>query len=104
MPFFVEPNEGLDHVTDNMARDERYADRYDAIKELREISQQGLSISPEDAAKANGFFRVASLQGPIKDLAVLLDPEWMKNKKNFYRWLDKHPQHCAYDRRRGRKV
>lgn len=102
MSFFVAPADEtvLDLATEGMAKNPSFADRYDAIAELREQDRTGLKISAEDAAKANGFFRVASLQGPIETLAHVLNPDWLKVKGNFYRWLAKHPQHCTYDRRK----
>lgn len=103
MPFWVEPNETvMDLVTDRMVANPGFADRYDAIKELRDISQQSLIPSVKEAAEANGFFRVASLQGPLEHLGRVLDPDFLKEKKRFYKWLAKHPQHVTYDRRKER--
>lgn len=101
MSFFVAPSDSaLDLVTERMAQYPEFAPRYDAINELRVADQQGLAISVDQASRANGFFRVASLQGTLESLAKLLDPEFMKDKRRFYAWLDKHKQHCTYDRRR----
>lgn len=101
MSFFVDKSdEALDLVTERMAANPAYADRYNAIHELRQQDRMGTVMGVDEAAKANGFYRVASLQGPIESLAHVLNPDWMKNKKDFYRWLSKHPQHCTYDRRK----
>mgnify|MGYP001266164163 FL=1 len=101
MSFFVSSSEDfLDLTTDAMARKPEFADRYDAIEELREKDRARATISVVDAARANGFYRVASLQGPIETLAHVLNPDWLKVKSNFYSWLNKHPRHCTYDRRR----
>ncbi len=104
MPFYTEPIEQtfLDDTTEAMSKRPEFAPRYDAIKELRELDQQGLQTSVAEASKASGFFRVASLQGPIETLAKVLDPEWMKDKKRFYRWLKANPQHATYVRRRDK--
>jgi len=100
MSFFIEPAETpLDSVTELMAKRSVFDDRYDAIRDLRELDQQSLIPSVQEAAHANGFFRVASLQGPLEALARVLDPEFLKEKKRFYAWLAKHPQHVTYDRR-----
>lgn len=101
MNYFVEPNDAMiDAVGERMSKNPAFEDRYEAIKELREADRTGLSVSVDKAAEVNGFFRVASLQGPLADLAKVLNPDWMKNKKNFYGWLDRNKQHCTYDRRR----
>lgn len=97
MSFFITPTEtALDAVTDRMVQDPIYADRYAAIKELRSIDDGLLH-------RGNEFRRVASLQGPLKDLALVLNPDWLTNKPRFYEWLDKHPEHCTYDRRREKR-
>jgi hypothetical protein len=102
MSFFVAPSESaLDLMTNTMATRPEFADRYDAIQELREIDRTGLSLGATEAARANGFFRVASLQAPLETIAHVLNPDWMKDPKQFYAWLDKHPKHCTYDRRRN---
>lgn len=102
MTFYTEPIERtfLDDTTQAMATRPEFADRYEAIKELRELDRQGLQTSVNQASKASGFFRVASLQGPIEALAKVLDPEWLKDKNRFYRWLKQNPQHCTYERKR----
>lgn len=102
MSFFIAPNEGgADYVAENMRTMPEFQDRYDAIKELKDVDRQGLSLSLEDAAKANGFFRVASFQGPVLDLAKLLDADFMKDKRKFYAFVDRHPELCTYDRRKA---
>jgi hypothetical protein len=32
-------------------------------------------------------------------IATVLDPEWMKDKKKFYGWLDRNRAYCTYQRR-----
>lgn len=102
MSFFTGPSESfLDLTTETMVRKPEFADRYDAIADLREFDRNGTLANVHDSAKGNGFFRVASLQGPIESLAQLLDPDWMRNKARFYGWLSRHPQHCTFDRRKS---
>lgn len=98
MSFFIEKSTetALDLVTERMAEDPVYQDRYNAIAELRSIDNGQLHRGSE-------FRRVASLQGPLHNLAQVLDPDWMQNKKRFYAWLDAHSQHCTYDRRKNAK-
>ena len=94
MSFFITPNESaLDLATERMAKDPVYQDRYNAIAELRNLDKGQLH-------RGNEFRRVASLQGSLADFAQVLDPEWLQNKRQFYSWLDSHPQHCTYDRRK----
>jgi hypothetical protein len=96
MSFFVAPNEDAgDLIAERMAEDPVFADRYEAIKELRALDDGTLH-------KGNEFRRVASIQGPLLDLEILLDADFMQNKRKFYAWLDAHPQHCTYDRRTQR--
>ena len=49
------------------------------------------------------FRHVASISGPVLQVAELLDPEFLNrhHKRDFYAWLDEHPEYCAYDRRRA---
>ena len=97
--FFVRPSEStLDKVSEPEGLVERnpdLADRFDAIKELREIDDGSLH-------RGNEFRRVASLLGPIEDLMRVTFPEFLADKAKFYGWLDKHPEYCTYDRRRTR--
>ena len=100
MSFFVAPSaSALDAVTDRMREDPAFSDRYLALRELQDASRQGLAPSVGEVARANGSFRVASLQGPLETLAQVLDPDWLREKNRFYRWLNKPPQHVTYDRR-----
>ena len=101
MSFFVAPSETfLDAVTEDMRGSPEFADRYDAISEFRDMDRQDLVPSVGEVARANGFYRVASLQGTLESLAKILDPDFLREKHRFYKWLDRHPQHVAYDRRR----
>jgi hypothetical protein len=100
MSFFVAKNPGdeaLDKVTERLTADPQFSDRYEAIKELREMDS---ADHPSYGISSPNFKRVASLQGTLADLALVLNPDWLHEKKNFYGWLDKHPEHCTYDRRR----
>jgi len=100
MSFFIASNKIL--AEDLMSSDtlvkaapEYYSPRLDAIKELREQDDGTLH-------RGNEFRRVASLINvPMFAAVNLLDPEWMKNKKNFYAWLARNPQYKTYDSRGG---
>ena len=77
-----------------------YGPRFDAIKEIRDMDDGSMH-------KGNEFRRVASLVNiPLANMTSILDPEFMKNKKKFYAWLDKgeNRAYCTYDRRKmGKK-
>ena len=103
MSFFIAKNESpaneaLDSNMLMKLRPEYYGPRFEAISDLRKIDDGTLH-------RGSGFRRVASLVNvPLANaVATVLDPEWMKNKNKFYRWLDSGDnwRYCTYDRRRG---
>lgn len=102
--FFVGKNLSLaDELLDsNMlmkADPERYGPRFEAIKELRDHDDGSLH-------RGSDFRRVASLVNiPLANMAGILEPEFMKDKKTFYAWLDRaeNKRYCTYDRRKGKR-
>ena len=102
MAFFVAKNETeLDAV---MAPEvlmksapDYYAPRFEAIKDLRQTDDGSLH-------KGNEFRRVASFVNvPLFMAAKLADPDFLKNKRALYAFMDRNPQYLTYDRRnRGR--
>lgn len=103
MPFIIEKMEDqfIDAVTNADAwvrRNPQYAGFYESNQELRNIHQeQGTRI------KTPEWKHIASLQSPVLDVNMLLQQDFMRDKKKFYSWLDRNPQYCTYDRRRGRR-
>ena len=99
MDFFVQPSQAvMEKVVDPsglVARNPEVGDRFDAIKELRSMDDGSLH-------RGNDFRRVASLMGPIEEMLRAIDPEFLRDKRKFYRWLDAHPENCTYDRRKNR--
>jgi len=101
--FFIEKNEtDLDILTDASrlvhANSAYYTPRFDAIKELREIDDGNLH-------RGGAFRRVASLVNvPMVMVGKLMDPEWMTDKRRFYRWLGRHPEYKTYDLRGGSRL
>ena len=75
------------------ANPEYYAPRFEAVKELRDLDDGSLH-------KGGEFRRVASLVNvPLAyAFTTLLDPEWLKNKEQFYAFLDRNPEYCTYQR------
>jgi len=104
MSFFVGRNLALaDELLDSdmlmKADPDLYGPRFDAIKELRD-QDDGTGY------KGHEFRRVASLVNvPLANIAGILEPEWMKNKRAFYAWLDRgeNRRYVTYDRRKGKK-
>lgn len=105
MPFWTATPEeaALQLITDGMSAKPGMADRFEAIADLREASRQDLTPTVGEVARADGFLRVASLQGPLADLALVLDPMWLQDKKRFYKWLDANKKFATYDRNRSFK-
>lgn len=71
-----------------------YAPRFDAIAELRANDDGSLY-------RGAGFRHVASLVNvPLLAATRMIDPDFLKDKRRFYGFLDRHPEYCAYQRRR----
>lgn len=100
MTMFVMPNTdgGLGFMADKIAEQPEFADRFDAIKELRDLQQTAEDVPR--VAKYDGFVRVASFVGPLLNLAEVLNPDFLRQKTKFYKFLDEHKQYCTYDRRK----
>jgi hypothetical protein len=104
MPFFVEKLE--EKLVDAISapegwiqRNPAYAERFDAIAEMRNQHQeQGTRIKTPD------WKHVASIIGPLSDVQRFMNPYYLKDKRAFYGWLDRNPEYCVYDRRRGRRM
>lgn len=98
--YFVEPNKTvMAKISDPdewAKRDPAIHGDMAAIARLR--AEQGAEIP-----KGESWMRVASLRGPILDIAKCLDPDFMRDKKKFYTWLDSEEgkRWCTYDRRRN---
>lgn len=102
MQWFIEANESVDRITNAdtlmKADPDYYRPRFEAIKALREADDGTLH-------RGNEFRRVASLVNvPMFNVVNLLDPEWMKDKRRFYRWLAKHPEYKTYEKKGGSRL
>ena len=71
-----------------------YGPKLQAIADLRKLDDGTLH-------KGNGFRRVASfINIPLFNNAIrVLDPDFLKDKKKFYDFLDRNLEYCTYDRR-----
>ncbi|HLC20930.1 MAG TPA: hypothetical protein VJM10_02325 [Candidatus Methylomirabilis sp.] len=100
MSFFIGKNADdrlIDTLTDaeSLSRHapDYYGPRLDAIKEMRDHSDGWDSQEP--------FRHIASFVNvPLFNaIGTVLNPDFMRNKNNFYAWLDRNPEYCVYDRR-----
>lgn len=99
MNFFIGKGDAADVLmdADNLMRQDPdyYGPKFEAIAELRAMDDGTLH-------RGNDFRRVASLVNvPMSQVINLLDPEWMRDKRKFYRWLAKHPEFRTYDDKGG---
>jgi len=101
MSFWTSKRDGLlDAITDHISDRPVYEDTFDAIASLRNVHEE----HPGRVSRHDGWMRVASIQAPLLDVAKILDPEFLKDKRKFYRWLDNNKQFATYDRRTGRRT
>jgi hypothetical protein len=100
MAFYVAKNEDpLDFIlspeTMLKSNADYYAPRFEAIKEMRE-KDDGTGYAGQEFRRVASFVNV-----PMFLAAKLEDPAFLKDKKRFYAFIDKHPQYVAYQRRNG---
>ena len=83
-----------------IARDPSYAGLFDDLAYTRNQHQEaGTTIHTPD------WKLVAKIVAPLEGaLNLVKDSGFIKDKKEFYSWLDRNPRWCAYDRRKGRRV
>lgn len=88
------PERAIDMITnvDTVLRSgPHYAEMFSRLHEERKI----------DTGFKEGFKKVAELTVPHELAARILEPDFLKDKRKFYGWLDRNPQYCAYDRRKS---
>ena len=73
----------------------QYAEMFTRLAEERKIS---------DDRCPGEWKKVAELQVPHEMAARILEPDFLKDKRKFYAWLDRNPRYCAYDRRKRKQV
>jgi hypothetical protein len=104
MPFVIEKLEDklIDAISAPeawVARDPSYADLFAANAHMRNQHQEQGTV-----LKTPEWKHVASIIGPVEDVRNLMNPRSILDKKAFYSWLDRNPEYCVYDRRRGRRT
>lgn len=104
MPYVVEKLEEkfMDEISKPeswITRDPAYAGMFDDLAYTRNQHQEaGTTLHTPD------WKLVAKIQTSLEGaLNMVKDTGFIKDKANFYSWLDRNPQFCAYDRRRGRR-
>ena len=95
--FISKPQVEMESIVDPdvlmRAAPDYYGPRFDAIKELRD-TDDGTGYRGQE------FRRVASLVNvPVLMAQKLVDPDFLKDKKKFYAFLDRHPEYTTYQRR-----
>lgn len=96
--YFVGSNEDMvDHLmspdTLMKAAPEYYRDRFEAIKDVRD-ADDGTGYKGQEFRRVASFVNV-----PLFLASKLADPEFLKDKRKFYRFIDKYPQYVSYQRR-----
>lgn len=100
MAFYVAKNEDpLDFLLspETMLKSDAdyYAPRFEEIKRMRD-ADDGTGYAGQEFRRVASFVNV-----PMFLAAKLQDPEFLKDKKRFYAFVDKYPQYVAYQRRNG---
>ena len=100
MAFFVAKNENKSEFDSLMSAEtlmksapDYYGPRFEAIADLR---------SQDDGTghKGQEFRRVASFTNvPLLMAAKMVEPDFLKDKKKFYGFIDRHPEYVTYQRR-----
>jgi hypothetical protein len=96
--FFVAKNEEVfDKVMSPdflmKAAPDYYKDRFETIKEMRE-ADDGTGHKDQEFRRVASFVNV-----PLFLATRLANPNFLKDKKQFYRFIDKHPEYVSYQRR-----
>ena len=98
--FYVAKNETeIDRVMSAdvlmKAAPDYYRDRFQAIADLRSEDDGTLH-------RGNEFRRVASFVNvPLFMATKMVAPDFLKDKRRFYKFMDSHREYLTYDRRNG---
>ena len=96
MSFWVKPSESLlDQLTERVEARPHFAPQLEALHEMRQ-AQPDLIVPPG----SNSWAHIASISVPLEHVARILEPNFFRDKRVLYRWLDKHPRWLTYDRRK----
>lgn len=100
MQVFIERND-LAGAADAPAIAERVPGGRASLEAVAQLRQQNRETGAEGWMYDKGWKHVASVHGPLMAVAELLDPEFMKDKRKVYAFLDAHPEWLTYDRRKN---
>ncbi len=104
MPYIIEKHE--EQLVDAISSPKSWAERNPIYKSMFEFNADMRNQHQEQNTmiKTPEWKLVAKLQSPVMDVNKLLNTDFFRDKRAFYGWLDRNPQYCVYDRRRGRRV
>lgn len=92
-------------LQDAIARPEGWVERNPIYRGFFESNAElrAEHIEPGVHLKTPEWKHVASFPSTLGDAMDFVDEcRFIKDKKRFYSWLDRNPQYCTYDRKRGR--
>jgi len=93
---FIEEFTNFDDINANMPN-RLLTDHVEAVRDMRqmakEISVLGKMNNSQGWTRGRNFQRVASIPSPILGAIKRIDPDFMTDKKKFFRWLDNHPEY-----------
>jgi hypothetical protein len=104
--FYIQRSTGfIDEISDSEVladRIPRYSQRFEALKEIREASEDMWSYTTYGRQHiSGGTRRVASIPEPLLSRLLEIEPDFLINKPKFFRWLDKNPDYATYRRARA---
>jgi hypothetical protein len=105
MAYIIEKME--DQFIDAISRPEAWVERDPGYRTMFEDINRMRSTHEEvgTTLKTPEWKRVANIAVPLEGaINITKDGGFIKDKKGFYAWLDRNPQYCTYDRRRGRRI
>lgn len=105
MPYIVEKAE--EKLLDAIGNSETWVQRDPGmIQDFAELARmRNTHQEAGTTLKTPDWKLVAKIKAPLLNVAEVLNPVWLNGngKKDFYAWLGRNPQFCAYDRRTGRR-
>lgn len=102
MSFWIKPSETeFDRLIEAA---EKHPSIQSTLQELHEDRQeQNKIVGPGNVGLAppgsSSWLKIATFRLPVDMVQRVIEPGWIKDKRTLYRFLDKHPRWCTYDRR-----
>ena len=105
MAYFVEKMEH--QLADAISRPEGWVERDPGYRAMYEDNSRMRNQHEEQGITRlhrPDWKWVARIQSTLEDANRFIQPQFLRDKREFYGWLDRNPQYCTYDRRRGRRA